>query len=300
MNNVSFKIYNFVSHGRIILFCSMFLCILLCTSMIIKGFNWGIDFTGGLLIEIESEQDLDIVKIRKYFVQLGYNNTVVQCFNNTKNIIVRLPLAHNFDKSDQNIKIKILDVFSKIITHKFYIQQMNWISPNSSENLIKISIISTLVALICIFLYILVRFELRLSVSVIISLVHDIIIILGILSIFTVEINSTIIAALISVIGYSLNDKIVIFDRFRENFNNMLQLSSFEIINISLSQVLNRTIITSVTTMMVLLVLLVLGGSILYEFSITLLLGVIVGTISSIYITSFLVFKLKIYHRYLI
>lgn len=293
MNQFCNKIYDFVSCSKIVFCISTFLCILSFVTMIIFGFNWGLDFTGGLFLEIVSEQKLDITKIRNSFIQKGLKNFTIQYSNTSENIIIKLPMIQDNDNLIQQIRTKILNILYENIQHKFTIQQMDWVGPSSSKNLVKIGITTLLLALLCILLYITLRFNFQLALGTIISLIYDIIIILGIVSACSMEINSTIITALISAIGYCLNDNIVIFDRIRENFKHVSELSSEEIFNISLSQVLNRTIITSVTTTMVLLVLLIFGGSMLYEFSIVLLIGVVIGTISSIYIASLLAFHLN-------
>lgn len=290
MNEINFKIYNFIYYKKIVFYISIFLCFLSCMIIIYCGFNWGLDFTGGLFIEVVSEKKIDIVKLRNSFIYSNLKNSILQYSNTSNNIMIRIPLVQNDDSLNQKIKNKVLTILSIGIDHKFTIQQMNWIGPILSQNLVKMGIIVLIMVLLCIVVYITLRFELKLAIGTIISLVYDIIIILGIVSICAIEINSTIIVALISAIGYCLNDNIVIFDRIRENFKRIPKLSTKEIFNISLSQVLNRTIITSTTTIMVLVVLLFLGGPILYEFSMILLIGVIIGTFSSIYIASLLAF----------
>lgn len=300
MNQFCYKIYDFVAYTKIVFYIAVFLCILSFIIIINRGFNWGLDFTGGLFVEIISEQKLDLIKIKDAFIQSGFKNSIIQYSGTSENIIIRVPLIQNNNDFDRKIKTKILTILYTNINHKFTIQQINWIGPSSSKDLIKTGIIALLVALLCILIYITLRFEFKLAIGTIISLIYDIIIILGILSACYIEINSTIIAALISAIGYCLNDNIVIFDRIRENFKHIPKLGSEKIFNISLSQVLNRTIITSITTVMVLLILLIFGGTMLYEFSIVLLIGVIIGTISSIYIASLLAFHFKTDRKYFI
>lgn len=294
MKQCYYKFYDFVAYSKIVFCISIFLCILSCFIIVKRGFNWGLDFTGGLLIEVISEQKLDLIKIRDSFKQAGLKNSIIQYSNTSENIIIRLPLTKNSNNFNQQIKIKILNILYQNIKHKFIINQMNWIGPSSSNNLRKTGIMTFLMVLLSIGLYVTLRFDLKLAIATIISLVYDIISVLGVISLCSIEINSTIIVALISAIGYCLNDNIVIFDRIRENFRCATEFCSKQIFNISLSQVLNRTMITSITTIMVLLILLIFGGSLLYEFSIILLCGVIIGTISSIYIASLLAFSLNV------
>lgn len=293
IQNFYYKIYNFIVWKNVVLLVSVCLILISCILIIIKGFNFGLDFTGGIFVEITVEDEIDVMTVRDFFVQSGFTKVIVQSLGMYNDFIIKLPVINKNDNffTDSNINMKVLNILHKNMTQKFVITQINWMSPTVNINLIKNGIIALLIAAICIFMYISFRFTWRLAVGVIISLIHDTIIIIGILSLFFVEIDSTVIAALMSAIGYSLNDKIVIFDRIRENFYSMSKLNTVQIFNLSISQVLHRTIITSVTTVAVLLVLLIFGGSILYGFSVILLTGVIIGTLSSIYVGSILAFK---------
>lgn len=292
MNDTYYKVYDFLSWRRIIFFLSIFLFFISCCTMAVRGFNWGLDFTGGILIEIISEKNIDPIKIQKILVQSGFKNTIIQHFGSPKDIGIRVPLDSNNNQINQNTINNVLHILEKTIAQKFFIKQSNWIGPSVSNQLINTGILAILVALICILIYITFRFEWRLATGVVVSLIYDIIVISGTLSLLATKIDSTIIAALMSAIGYSINDKIVIFDRIRENFRRISTVKSIDIFNISLSQVLNRTIITSVTTIMVLFILLIFGGTMLRGFVTTLLIGSIIGTMSSIYIASVLAFKL--------
>lgn len=292
MNDTYYKFYNFLSWRRVIFFLSISLFLISCCTMVVRGFNWGLDFTGGILIEIISEKNIDPINIKNILVQSGFKKIIVQHFGTPKNIGIRVPLDSNKHQINQNTINNILHILEKTIAQKFFIKQTNWIGPSVNNQLINTGIIALLVALICILIYITLRFEWRLATGVVVSLVYDIIIISGTLSLIAIKIDSTIIAALMSAIGYSINDKIVIFDRIRENFRRISIVKSIDIFNISLSQVLNRTIITSVTTIIVLFILLIFGGTMLRGFVITLLLGSIIGTMSSIFIASTLAFKL--------
>lgn len=296
MKKFSYKVYDFIAWKNVVFLVSIFLVFFSYIVIIIQGFNLGLDFTGGILVEITVDKEVNAKNIQDVFVQSGFAKTVVQHLGMYNDFIIRVPLIKKDDLTNSNTKIDILNILNKNIMQEFIITQINWIGPTVGVNLIKNGIIALLVATICILIYITLRFEWRLATGTIISLVHDAIVIVGILSFFSIEIDSTIIAALMSVIGYSLNDKIVIFDRIRENFCFMPDLNVIDIFNISINQVLHRTIITSATTIATLLVLLIFGGSILHGFSIILLVGVVVGTISSIYIASALAFKLGTKH----
>lgn len=294
MKNFYYKIYNFIAWRHTVFWISIFLIFLSFMIVMMQGFNLGLDFTGGILIEITVDRDTDINSIKNAFIQSGFMKVIVQRFGISPDLIIKLSLVQNNDLVKENI----INILNKNIVKEFVIKQINWIGPTVSNNLIQNGIIAVLGAMICILIYITLRFEWRLALGTIISLIHDIIIIIGIISLLSIEIDSIVIAALMSVIGYSLNDKIVIFDRIRENFRCISELNSIDILNISISQVLHRTIITSVTTEVVLLILLIFGGPILYGFSIILLIGVIIGTISSIYIASILAFKFGVKHKH--
>lgn len=290
--SVDDKIHNFIVWKNVVFLISIFLMFIACIVISMQGFNLGLDFTGGVYVEIIVEEGIDIIKIRDVFMQSGFSKVIVQHVDAHKDFIIKFPVVKkdNFI-IDENMKANIINLLNNNILQKFIITQINWISPTVNINVIKNGIIALLVAAICIIVYITFRFEWRLATGIVISLIHDVIIIIGILSACSIEIDSTTITALMSVIGYSLNDKIVIFDRIRENFRRIPELNTIRIFNISIHQVLHRTIITSMTTVAVLLILLVFGGSILYGFSIILLIGVVIGTISSIYIASILAFK---------
>lgn len=298
MKDFDYKIYNFIEWRHTIFLISGFLMFVFCIIVIIKGFNLGLDLTGGMLIEITTAGDVDMTSIKNAFVRSGFIKVIVQRLGVFQDFIIRLPLIKSDDAIHlANVRTNILNILNNSMTQKFIITQINWVGPTVSSDLIKTGMMALLAAAICIVIYITFRFEWRVAIGTIISVTHDIIVIIGILSLFSIEIDSTIIAALMSSIGYSLNDKIVIFDRIRENFYRIPDVNSMYIFNISLHQVLHRTIITSVTTVLVLLILLIFGGSILHGFSMILLIGVIIGTISSICIASVLVFEFGIKHE---
>lgn len=300
MKNMYYKIYNFIAWRNVIFLVSIFLAFIFFVIVIVQGFNLGLDFTGGILVEVTVNKDIDSITIRNAFIQSGFHKVIVQRLGACQDFVIKFPIMKNDNLIYLNIKSNVLNILHDKINRKFTITQINWVSPIMSSDLIKNGIIALLTAIICILMYITFRFEWRLAIGTIISLIYDTIIIIGILSLFAIEIDVTVISALMSAIGYSLNDKIVIFDRIRENFKLMPEMNSIDIFNMSISQVLHRTIITSITTAAVLLILLIFGGSILHGFSIILLIGVIIGTISSIYIASALAFKLGTQHDHFI
>lgn len=291
-----YKIYDFIAWRRIVFLVSFFLIFISCIVVPIKGFNLGLDFTGGVLVEVKIKKNIDVDTIKNFFLKSEFTKVIVQRFDVSQDFVIRLFST----RKNALVRENIIKILQENIMQEFTIKQINWIGPTVSNNLMKDGIIALLTGIICVVIYITVRFEWRLAMGTIFSLIQDTVIIIGILSFFSIEVDSMVIAALMSVIGYSLNDKIVIFDRIRENFFCTFRSHSVDILNVSISQVLHRTIITSVTTEIVLLTLLIFGGPILCGFSIILLIGVVIGTISSIYIASTLAFKLGLKHEHFI
>ncbi|MCJ7462982.1 MAG: protein translocase subunit SecF, partial [Candidatus Baumannia cicadellinicola] len=240
------------------------------------------------------EQTIDIDQIRKAIEQSGFKEAIVQNFGSSQDIIVRMPFMAN------NIERKITSVVNEVTQQNITVKRVEVVGPSVSNDLLQTGSIALLLAIICIFIYVIFRFEWRLATGTVLALIHDVVITLGLLSVFKIEIESTIIASLISVIGYSLNDSIVVSDRIRENFRVISSSNTYDLFNISITQVLNRTIITSVITMTVVLILIIFGGSMLRSFSITLFIGVLIGTISSIYVASALALKLGIKREHII
>ncbi|MGP1930280.1 MAG: protein translocase subunit SecF [Arsenophonus sp. ET-YP4-MAG3] len=262
------------------------------TVILLKDFNFGLDFTGGTLIEINLSKPLDLNKIRANLSHNGYQELMIQNFGNTRDIIIRFPPIKG-SIEDQEISKSIILAINKNIDNQSIVKRIEFIGPSIGSELIQTGIIALLTALICILIYIGFRFEWRLAISIIISLIHDIIITLGLVLIFQIEVDMTIIASLMSIIGYSLNDSIVVSDRIRENFRKIHYGTSYEIMNISLTQTLNRTVITSGTFLLAVLMLYFFGGLILKGFSLVMLIGIPIGTVSSIYVASALALKMQ-------
>ncbi|UDG81791.1 Protein translocase subunit SecF [Candidatus Profftia lariciata] len=282
---MNFKYFAFVS--SVILLCT-------CLSIIfIKKFDWGIDFTGGTVIEMTLEKEPNLNILRHAIKQSGYNNIVLQKFGNNHDIIIRIA-------SIQTLNNKIIFIVKQAVQGSVLIKRIEYIGPSIGKEMIQTGSIAILVALFCILFYLGYRFEWRLAIGSIIALIHDVIITLGVLSLFNIEIDRTIIASLMSVIGYSLNDSIVISDRIRENFQNIIYGKPYDIINVSLTQTLQRTIITSAITIAAIFILYIFGGAMLHSFSLTMLIGVTIGTISSIYVASSLALQLGIKREHIV
>jgi preprotein translocase subunit SecF len=260
-------------------------------SLAVNQLNWGLDFTGGTQIEVGYEQAADLGQIRKQLEASDFNDAVVQNFGSSRDVLIRLASREGVkpaELGDEAIKaLKLADPTAEM-------RGSSYVSPSVGEELTEQGGLAMLVALICILIYVALRFEWRFALGSVAALTHDVIITLGLFSVFQLEFDLTVLAAVLAVIGYSLNDTIVVCDRIRENFRKVRKGESEEIINISLTQTLNRTIVTSFTTILVLLALFFLGGATIHGFATALLFGVIIGTYSSIYVASLVALTLGI------
>lgn len=245
-----------------------------------KGFNWGLDFTGGTVIETNFSQPADLPKVRAVLEENGYGSALVQTFGGQKDVMIRLPAS----AGDTSVGTNVMNLIHQKLDANANIQSIEFVGPNVGEELTQGAIYATLATLAMLLLYVGFRFEWRLAIGAILALFHDVLVTLGVFSLLQIEIDLTFVAAILSVVGYSLNDSIVVFDRVRENFPKIRRRESVEVINISLSQTLSRTIMTSLTTLFVVLALYWLGGPTLHSFSLALLIGITFGTYSSIYV----------------
>ena len=262
---------------------SAFLIIGSLTSLAINQLNWGLDFTGGTQIEVGYEQAADLKQIRKQLEASDFNDAVVQNFGSSQDVLIRLASREGVKPSELgDAAIKVL----KEADSSAEMRGSSYVSSSVGEELTEQGGLAMLVALICILIYVALRFEWRFALGSVAALTHDVILTLGLFSILGLEFDLTVLAAVLAVIGYSLNDTIVVCDRIRENFRKIRKGESEEIINISLTQTLNRTIITSFTTILVLLALFFVGGATIHGFATALLFGVVIGTYSSIYVAS--------------
>ncbi|WP_240775782.1 protein translocase subunit SecF [Nissabacter sp. SGAir0207] len=267
--------------------------LLLIASVIImgvRGFNWGLDFTGGTVIEITLDQPANLDTLRGALEKAGFAEPVVQNFGSSRDVMVRLPPVSG--SAGQELGNKVISLVNSEVDKNATVKRVEFVGPSVGSDLAQAGGMALLVALISILVYVGFRFEWRLALGAVLALAHDVIITMGVLSLFHIEIDLTIIASLMSVIGYSLNDSIVVSDRIRENFRKIRRGNAYEITNVSLTQTLSRTIMTSATTLMVVLMLYIFGGALLEGFSLTMLIGVSIGTVSSIYVASALALKL--------
>ncbi|AKA46180.1 TPA: protein translocase subunit SecF [Haemophilus influenzae] len=247
--------------------------------IITKGFNWGLDFTGGVVFDTHFSQSANLEQIRSKLHENGIESPVVQTTGSVQDVMIRLPASNNDSTIGEHVKSMLQNVDKDI-----QIRSIEFVGPNVGEELAQGAVYATLATLAMVLIYVGSRFEWRLGFGSIASLAHDVIITLGVFSALQIEIDLTFVAAILSVVGYSINDSIVVFDRVRENFRKIRRLDTIDIINISLTQTLSRTIITSVTTLVVVMALFFFGGPSIHNFSLALLVGIGFGTYSSIFV----------------
>lgn len=273
------RVINFMGVRKIALVLTLIVTFIALGSLVVKGLNFGLDFTGGTQIELAYEQPADLSSIRQNLADAGYGNAVVQSFGATTDVVVRM------QGDDADLGDKVASVLQQA-GDKLQVKKVEFVGPQVGEELRDQGGLGMLLALGGVMLYLAFRFQWKFSMGAFISLVHDVIVTLGILSFFQVTFDLTVLAALLAIIGYSLNDTIVVFDRVRENFRVLRKASLIENINISTTQTLLRTLATSISTLLAIGALLVFGGDNLFGFAIALFVGVMVGTYSSIYISN--------------
>lgn len=280
--NKFYKKFNIIS--LILVFVSLFL-------LLFKGLNYGVDFKGGTLIEIRTNKDSNNISIiRDSFNQMNLGDVSVKKFGIETDFIVKFEKQSSNDpKFIENIKSNLSESIGNV-----EFRRVENVGPKVSSELLRSGIIAIALSLAAMLLYIWIRFEWQFSVGAIFALFHDVIITLGIFSLFSLEINLSIVAAVLTIVGYSMNDTVVIFDRVRENLKKYADIKIFELTNISINETLSRTIITSVTTLLALLSIYLFGGEILKGFSLAMILGVLFGTYSSIYIANPILVFLKV------
>ena len=263
---------------------SLVLLLIALGSIMTRGLNLGIDFTGGTLIEVGYEQPADLAQVREALKKGGFHDAVVQHFGTSRDVLVRLPPQG--DLSSAKLSSTLLDLLSQASHQKVEMRRVEFVGPQIGDELIEKGGLAMLAALGCILIYVWIRFEKRFALGAIAALVHDVIFTIGFFSLFQLEFDLTVLAAVLAVIGYSLNDTIVVFDRVRENFRRMRKGTPTDVFNASINQTLSRTLVTSLTTLLVLLALFALGGELIHGFATALIVGIVVGTYSSIYIAS--------------
>jgi len=252
-------------------------------SLTFRGLQFGLDFTGGTLLEVAYPTDVELTPIRNQLHTNGFNDAVVQHFGAANEVLVRVAPKEGVSNAEISTEIfELLRAENSTVENR----RVEFVGPQVGEELTETGGIAMLAALFCILVYVALRFEYRFALGSVAALAHDVIIVLGLFSVFGIEFDLTVLAAVLAVIGYSLNDTIVVFDRIRENFRKIRKGDTIEVIDASLNQTLSRTLITSLTTLLVLFALFLFGGELIHGFATALLAGVLIGTYSSIYVAS--------------
>lgn len=272
-------------------FANIFSAILLVASiasLFVNGLNFGLDFTGGTLIELKYEQTADLGAIRQELKTLGHGSAVVANFGSDRDVLIRI------QTSDAKLGGDVAQALRTSASQDVELKRVEYVGPQIGEELRDDGGIGMLFALIVVMVYVALRFQFKFSIGAVAALAHDVVIVLGFFSVLKLDFDLTVLAAVLAVIGYSLNDTIVVSDRIRENFRKVRKGTPAEIIDISLTQTIGRTLVTSLTTILVLLALFFLGGELIHNFATALMVGVLIGTYSSIYVAANILLMMKI------
>ena len=276
--------FDFMGRRKLALAFSLTLILVSIGSLVMQGLELGIDFTGGTLIELHYERPARLEEIRKTLEEAGFERFVVQHFGTVHEVLIQLqPLE---GRSSAELSDEVVRLLRGHAQGKVELRRVEYVGPQVGEELREDGGLAVVYALIGILIYVALRFEYRFAFGAVIALVHDVLITVGFFSVTRIPFDLTVLAAVLAVIGYSLNDTIVVYDRIRENFRRMRKGTTVEIINASINQTLSRTLITSLTTLLVLLALAVFGGEVIHSFALALIVGVVIGTYSSIYVAS--------------
>ncbi len=275
------RVINFMGARKIAAALSIGLVLLSIGSLAVRGLNFGLDFTGGTLVEVVYEQAEPLSNVRSALAEAGYADAVVVNFGADTDVLVRLPQGLSPDLGEQ-----ILGILQQSAGSEAELRRIEFVGPQVGEELREQGGLAILLALVVVLIYISMRFQLKFAFGAVVALGHDVIIVLGIFSLLRLDFDLTVLGALLAVIGYSLNDTIVVSDRIRENFRKLRKQPSVDVINVSLSETLGRTMVTSLTTLLVLLALLLTGGEMIRGFAQALTVGIVVGTYSSIYVAA--------------
>lgn len=292
------KVLDFMRLGPAAFVFSLILMIASIGIIVKNGFNWGLDFTGGTLIEVTFSKSADLGQVRDELQKAGFDNAIVQNFGTSRDVMVRMPPKD--DIKGEELGRRVLTAIQQGVDAQAQVHRIEFVGPNVGSELAQAGGMAILVSLLSILIYVGIRFEWRLAAGAVLSLAHDVLLTLGVLSLFHIELDLTIVASLLSVVGYSLNDTIVVFDRIRENFRKVRRGTPRDILNLSLTQTLSRTLMTSATTLVVVLSLFVFGGALIHGFATVMLIGILIGTYSSIYVASALALKLGVKREHML
>jgi preprotein translocase subunit SecF len=279
------KAFNFLGLRMHAAIFSIVITIVAVVLIAVRGLNFGLDFTGGTLIEIGYSEPMPLSQIRSDLTAAGYQRITVVNYGSDKEVLVRMPKTEQVDIGD-----RIVAVLQKAAPQPLQLRRVEFVGPQVGEELREMGGLALVLALVLVAGYVAVRFQYKFAVGAIISLFHDVIIAVGAFSLFQWDFDLNVLAAVLAIVGYSINDTIVVFDRIRENFRKLRKSSVLEIMNISITETLDRTLATSGITLVVLFSLLLFGGEVLRGFSLALIIGTVIGTFSSIYVASAIAF----------
>lgn len=282
----SFATFNFMDYAKVARMASLALCVLAIVFILVRGVNWGLDFTGGTVVELGYPEPTELDGIRSALGDNGFSSAIVQHFGDRSTVLIRL-------NTPEDVSAQIVDIVSQDGTD-IDLRLAEYIGPQVGQELREKGGLGMLLAIFMVLIYVSFRFQLKYAVGAIVALVHDVLLILGFFSLFQVQFDLSVLAAIMAVIGYSLNDTIVVSDRIRENLQATSEQKIVDVINLSLRQVFGRTLVTSLTTLFVLVCLFLFSGDSIRYFALALMLGVIIGTYSSIYVSSNLLVMLKL------
>lgn len=309
---------DFLGRRRLGLLLSAAVIVVAIGSLALRGLNLGIDFTGGTLVEVGYDESVDIAEVRQQLIDGGIDNAQVQYFGSSSELLIRLPVGQQGEEVSAELSSAVMEAlrepYDEVVVGgtregatqecatpggtqqdcTVQMRRVEFVGPQVGDQLTEQGGLAMMYALIMILIYVAWRFEWRFALGSVTALVHDVVITVGLFSVFQIEFSLPVLAAVLAVIGYSLNDTIVVFDRIRENFRKMRKGTTIEVMNRSLNQTLPRTVLTSLTTLLVLLALVSLGGEVIRGFAIALIIGVVVGTYSSIFVASPVVLRLGV------
>ena len=286
---------SFVENRKKFYILSVFFAIISIFSLWIKELNFGIDFKGGLLVEIKHENNIELEVLRNNIAELNYGDFTLQKLDNSNdNFLIKIELSSDM-KGNQEILIgKLKEKIKNNFEGKVDYRRIEYVGPTVSKELIMTGIIAILVAIFSMLIYIWFRFELPFAIGAVLALIHDTILTIGMFSITSLEFNLSTVAAILLIIGYSMNDTVVVYDRVRENLKKFKKLDTFSLLNKSINETLSRTINTTATTILALLALFIFGGNIIKDFSLAMIWGIVIGTYSSILIATPILLNMKI------
>lgn len=291
--------FDFISTGRKLSVVSAILVVISLGSLLFNSLEFGLDFTSGTLVEVGYSESVEVASVSAALEEAGFESALVVAFGSDQEILIRMPVDETVSEVEMANQLgalgeNVMTALQAASTADVELRRLEFVGPRVGEELAESGGMGILVSLGMIMLYVAVRFQIKFAIATVVALIHDVILTVGIFSIFRLEFDLTVLAAVLAVIGYSVNDKIVVFDRVRENFRIMRKGTPAELINASLNQTLSRTTITSGTTLLVVIAMLVVGGDSIRGFATALFLGISIGTYSSIYIGTTVALMLKV------